>query len=78
MNDFLVHIKVFDCVRVHDVWIGENSIIQDFILDIVHSWFHGKFNYEHVCYHVEKDRILSSASTWADNEVLPGDHLILF
>lgn len=78
MNDFLVHIKVFDQKKIHDVWVGQNSIIRDFIADIEHSWFQGNFNYEHFCYHVEGERILAGNHSWLDNDVLPGDHFILF
>lgn len=78
MNDFLVHIKVFDQKKAHDVWVGKDSVIDDFMTDIEHSWYQGEYNYRHFCYHVEKERILSPEGTWSSNNVLPGDHLILF
>ena len=77
MNRYLLHFRVFNSTKVHDVWIKENGSVSLFLEDILKSWNVDDTSYEHFFYHGENAFVVDVNKTWKKNHILPGDHLIL-
>lgn len=78
MQEVMVHIQVFTQEKTHHVWIRDTYIIRDFLQDIQDSWILENTSFEHFFYHVESNCVLDSTLSFRQNQVVSGDHCILF
>ena len=77
MSRYLLHFRVLNRLKIHDVWIDENGKISMFLEDILQSWEIDQSTYQHFLYHCELKQVVDTTTTWKKNQILPGDHLIL-
>lgn len=78
MSEQLIHIRIFLKPVIHDVWINDLYVINDFINDVKKTWLKYHAHYNHFFYHVEQKRVLDGTKTFKENQVIQSDHLILF
>lgn len=78
MYEQLIHIRIFQKREYFDVWIANTYDVDDFIEDIKDRVFVNKYVYKHFLFHLENNRILDGGKSFEQNNVIQGDHLILF
>lgn len=78
MYEQLIHIRIFCEKEFYDVWISNTYVLDDFIEDIEGKLFTRKITYQHFIFHIENKCILDGTKSFAQNDVIQGDHLILF
>ena len=57
MNEFLLHIRIFDQRKMHHVWIRDVVLVRTFLEDISLSWDLPKTEFDHFFYHLENHRV---------------------
>lgn len=77
MNEFLLHIRIFDQRKMHHVWIRDVVLVRTFLEDISLSWDLPQTEFDHFFYHLENHRVLDPELSFGDNAVISGDHFIL-
>lgn len=78
MYEQLIHIRIFRSPKYFDVWIANTYGVDDFIDDIKNHVLVNKYVYKHFLFHLENNRILEGNKSFMQNDVIQGDHLILF
>lgn len=78
MHEILIFIQIFNEKKIHDVWISDTYVIGDFLNDIVSMWCKDSYQYDHFFLLKHSNDILDITKTWQENDIVSGDHLILF
>lgn len=78
MNQILIHIKVFTMKEEQDIWVSPCFVVEELMQRLKALWLHGRYRYENGLYLMEEKRFLDLKKTLEENQVIQGDHLILY
>ena len=78
MSEIMIHIKDVYHQENHTILINEDSIIQHFINQVLDHWNIEDSDFDHQMYSKDLQMILDSCQSWKDNQVVNGDHILLF